>query len=105
MVSDAVTEIHNTNCETEVQSDIKLVTVDLGTIPQVEDVNIHELSSIDQPHQTEATPKAPVTYSSMSVPDLRQLLKEKYKQNPEKYPEIQKLKKAELIYALQNIPA
>ena len=105
LVSDAVTEIHNTNCETEVQSDIKLVTVDLGTIPQVEDVNIHELSSIDQPHQTEATPKAPVTYSSMSVPDLRQLLKEKYKQNPEKYPEIQKLKKAELIYALQNIPA
>jgi hypothetical protein len=104
LVSDAVTEIHNMNCETEVHSDIKLVTVDLGTIPQVEDVNIHELSSIDQPHQTEAIPKAPVTYSSMSVPDLRQLLKEKYKQNPEKHPEIQKLKKAELIYALQTTP-
>jgi hypothetical protein len=40
----------------------------------------------------------------MSVPELRQLLKEKYKQNPEKHPEIQKLKKAELIYALQNSP-
>ena len=37
-----------------------------------------------------------VSYSSMSVPELRQLLKEKYKNNPEKHPEIQKLKKAEL---------
>jgi hypothetical protein len=38
----------------------------------------------------------------MSVPELRHLLKEKYKNNPEKHPEIQKLKKVELIYALQN---
>lgn len=40
--------------------------------------------------------------SSMSVPELRHLLKEKYKNNPEKHPEIQKLKKVELIYALQT---
>jgi hypothetical protein len=38
----------------------------------------------------------------MSVPELRQLLKEKYKHQTEKHPEIQKLKKAELIYALQT---
>jgi hypothetical protein len=38
----------------------------------------------------------------MSVPDLKHLLKEKYKNQPEKHPEIQKLKKAELIYALQH---
>jgi hypothetical protein len=38
----------------------------------------------------------------MSVTELRHLLKEKYKQHPEKYAEIQKLKKAELVYALQN---
>jgi len=47
-------------------------------------------------------PAPPTSYSSMSVPELRQLLKEKYKNNPEKHPEIQKLKKAELVYALQT---
>ena len=48
-------------------------------------------------------PAAPApTLSSMSVPELRHLLKEKYKNNPEKHPEIQKLKKVELIYALQT---
>jgi len=44
----------------------------------------------------------PPSLSTMSVPELRHLLKEKYKNNPEKHPEIQKLKKVELIYALQN---
>jgi len=48
-------------------------------------------------------PAAPApSLSSMSVPELRHLLKEKYKNNPEKHPEIQKLKKVELIYALQT---
>jgi len=113
-VSAPDTEIHDSNFETESSiSDIKLVTVDLGAIQQVEELIVHELSSsIDQPVDTEVTTQtqtqtpststAPMTYSSMSVPELRQLLKEKYKQNPEKHPEIQKLKKAELIYALQN---
>jgi hypothetical protein len=41
--------------------------------------------------------------SSMSVPDLKHMLKEKYKNQPEKHAEIQKLKKAELIAALQQI--
>jgi hypothetical protein len=39
----------------------------------------------------------------MSVPDLKHMLKEKYKNQPEKHAEIQKLKKAELIAALQQI--
>jgi hypothetical protein len=80
----------------------------------IEEPNNGELSSIDDsaPHAIHPTPTPtstvahppppPATYSNMSVPELRQLLKEKYKQNPEKHPEIQKLKKAELIYALQN---
>jgi hypothetical protein len=81
----------------------------------IEEPNNDELSSIDESvppaihptptptsTSTVAHPPPPATYSSMSVPELRQLLKEKYKQNPEKHPEIQKLKKAELIYALQN---
>jgi len=41
--------------------------------------------------------------TSLSVSELRQLLKEKYKHHPEKHAEIQKLKKVELIYALQNL--
>jgi hypothetical protein len=94
--------VQDSICETESSiSDIKFVTVDLGAIQQVEELIVHELSPpIVQPTDT-PTP-APTTYSSMSVPELRQLLKEKYKQNPEKHPEIQKLKKAELIYALQT---
>ena len=43
-----------------------------------------------------------IPLTSMSVPDLKHLLKDKYKTNPEKHAEIQKLKKAELIYALQH---
>jgi hypothetical protein len=61
-----------------------------------------------------ATATAPVSTSttaphghtpltSLSVVELRQLLKEKYKHHPEKHTEIQKLKKVELIYALQNM--
>ena len=48
------------------------------------------------------TQAPPPSLSTMSVPELRHLLKEKYKNNPEKHPEIQKLKKVELIYALQT---
>jgi hypothetical protein len=53
----------------------------------------------DQPSTTAVHP---ISYSTMSVPELRTLLKDKYKKNPEKHTEIQKLKKAELIYALQQ---
>jgi hypothetical protein len=128
-VSDEISEIGDNSCETEIISSIKLVTVDLGVIQdplsantiksspdlsndvvssmlykKIEEPIVNELSTtIDELPQTQAS-AAPATYSSMSVSDLRQLLKEKYKHNPEKHPEIQKLKKAELIYALQNSP-
>jgi hypothetical protein len=109
-ISPPVMGVQDSICETESSiSDIKFVTVDLGAIQQVEELIVHELSPpIDQPTeavaqaQAQSQAPAPTTYSSMSVPELRQLLKEKYKQNPEKHPEIQKLKKAELIYALQT---
>jgi len=58
-----------------------------------------------EPASAAPAPAAPApapSLSSMSVPELRHLLKEKYKNNPEKHPEIQKLKKVELIYALQT---
>ena len=54
------------------------------------------------PTRPAPAPAPPPSLSTMSVPELRHLLKEKYKNNPEKHPEIQKLKKVELIYALQT---
>jgi hypothetical protein len=39
--------------------------------------------------------------TGLSVTELRVLLKEKYKHQPEKHAEIQKMKKVELIQALQ----
>jgi hypothetical protein len=44
-----------------------------------------------------------VPLSSMSVPDLKQLLKELCKNQPEKHAEIQRLKKSELIYAIKQL--
>jgi hypothetical protein len=70
-----------------------------------------QMTDIEAIETTVSPPPAPATapapapaqsLSTMSVPELRHLLKEKYKNNPEKHPEIQKLKKVELIYALQN---
>ena len=46
---------------------------------------------------------ASLPLSGMSVTELKLLLKEKCKNQPEKHAEIQKLKKAELIHALQQI--
>jgi hypothetical protein len=89
-------------------------------VPLFDDVNDTSLSMHQeiaflpvQPTTTMAldladTPTAPTTpahvsLSAMSVPDLKLLLKEKFKNQPEKHAEIQKLKKAELIYALQQL--
>lgn len=105
--------IQDPHSATTIKSTTELTNSDLSMIfKNIEEPNNTELSSIDesvppaiQPTSTVAhppLPPSPASYSSMSVPELRQLLKEKYKQNPEKHPEIQKLKKAELIYALQN---
>jgi hypothetical protein len=95
--------------------EIKLITVDLG-ITQESEIKC-PITVEEMPVETKAPPPAaeapaqalPSSVSSssipltnMSVPDLKHLLKEKYKNQPEKHPEIQKLKKAELIYALQH---
>ena len=104
-------------CENVSSPEIKLITVDLG-ITQESEIKF-PITVEEMPLETEAPPPAaqappsaeaqPSSVSSssipltnMSVPDLKQLLKEKYKNQPEKHPEIQKLKKAELIYALQH---
>jgi hypothetical protein len=126
-------------------AEIKLVTVDLGTIQEQDvkpstDKPLDVLSmlykkaqqtplpddvfdaidaidvidaSVESSQASVSTPEptAPVVtvgsgsvpLSGMSVTELKFLLKEKYKNNPEKHAEIQKLKKAELIHALQQI--
>lgn len=107
--------IQDPHSTTTIKSTTELTNSDLSMIfKNIEEPNNTELSSIDESVSTviASSPTvavavapplpSPATYSNMSVPELRQLLKEKYKQNPEKHPEIQKLKKAELIYALQN---
>ena len=71
--------------------------------PAVTEEPVQTTNQTPSPSFTEIVePPSPATYSGMSVTELRQLLKEKYKQNPEKHAEIQKLKKVELIYALQK---
>ena len=110
-------------------ADIKTITVDLGTIEEPEssisitndvlsmlykkaqqtplpedndlDENITKATTVHEPVEIPTPVHVPL--SAMSVPDLKQLLKEKCKNQPEKHPEIQKLKKAELIYAIQQL--
>lgn len=69
----------------------------------VTDVQPSDVADGPAPAPAAVAAAAPApSLSSMSVTELRHLLKEKYKNNPEKHPEIQKLKKVELIYALQT---
>jgi len=132
-----IVELNETHTHTP---EIKMVTVDLGTI-QEPDVNpssektfdvismlykkaqqtplpedaFDTIDTIDTAasveHSPAAAPAFPVVaggsamipLSGMSVTELKFLLKEKYKNHPDKHAEIQKLKKAELIHALQQI--
>lgn len=118
-------------CENVSSPEIKLITVDLGITQESEikfPITVEEMpveaaaeaeapapppapAEIDveaqAPHppaeaQPSSVSSSSIPLTNMSVPDLKQLLKEKYKNQPEKHPEIQKLKKAELIYALQH---
>ena len=133
--SNNISEVVDILCDDETTSDIKLITVDLGTSQESPSVKssperpVDVLSmlykktqeqsiTVETTIESEASPSDPlpvaepspepspattsISYTSMSVPELRQLLKEKYKQHPEKHAEIQKLKKAELVYALQT---
>ena len=110
-------------------TETKMVTVDLGTIQEPDIKSSTEnpfdvlsmlykkaqqtplpeddTDDIETPHLSVAATQdhnvpAVVTLTGMSVTELKLLLKEKYKNHPEKHAEIQKLKKAELINALQQ---
>jgi len=68
--------------------------------------NVSEPIEVPTPAPAPApAPSAPVhiPLSAMSVPDLKLLLKELCKHQPEKHAEIQKLKKSELIYAIKQL--
>lgn len=121
---------YETNVQT---ADIKTITVDLGTIQEPEqsslksndvlsmmykkaqetplpedhdsDEIISKAKNASEPVEVPAPAPAPVhvPLSAMSVPDLKQLLKELCKNQPEKHAEIQKLKKPELIYAIKQL--
>ena len=97
--------------EPEPEPEIKKITVDLGAIHDSsissEDQPIDILAMLyknDTPEEPEVVTPAmssathPPSMTGMSVTELRFLLKEKH---PEKHAEIQKMKKAELIQALQ----
>ena len=107
-------------------TEIKTVSVDLGSMqepssPLKENPAMDVISLLYKKEQEEALDKAsatavdvsPATHapastasvplSAMSVSELKNLLKEKCKNQPEKHAEIQRLKKAELIYAIQQL--
>jgi hypothetical protein len=113
---------------TEVSTtEIKTVSVDLGTMqePEIQSKEKHSLdvlsllykksqetstSVVEEPPSPAPVPStspspscAPIPLAAMSVNDLKALLKEKCKHQPEKHAEIQRLKKAELIYAIQQL--
>jgi hypothetical protein len=101
---------------TEEITEIKTVTVDLGvradaitgtdTIDVLSLLNKNDISNEEQdPHFTAPTAStaSSASFQSLSVIELRALLKEKYKeQQPEKITNLQKLKKPELIQLLQE---
>lgn len=106
--------------ELEKPSHIKLVTVDLGTSDEPIQVSQEKnaefqndvLSMLYKKAQnteivtetiTTTTTTPSVSLHHMSVQELRQMLKEKYKHQPEKYAENQKLKKGELIQLLSAL--
>jgi hypothetical protein len=119
-----VFESVNSVCAPAPAPEIKMITVDLGAIQEscstsTEDQPLDVLamlykkaSSDTQEELDVVTPAAteslsatssvhlssPMNLAGMSVTELRYLLKEKH---PEKHAEIQKMKKAELIQALQ----
>jgi hypothetical protein len=85
----------------------KTITVNLGTITSSEEQPLDVMDMLyKKATSEEANDAAPAplsaSFTGMSVTELRFLLKEKYKQQPEKHAEIQKMKKAELIQALQQ---
>ena len=97
-------------------SEIKTITVDLGTSPDTIDVlsllnknaKSNEEDEVEtDPHFTapisaSAASAASASFQGLSVIELRALLKEKYKDQHDKITNLQKLKKPELIQLLQE---
>ena len=107
-------------------SEIKTVTVDLGTSADTSSISTNtidvlsllnktaEEDDVDTDHHftvmVSASAPAPApspaaastSFSGLSVVELRALLKEKYKDQPDKVPNLQKLKKPELVQLLQE---
>ena len=109
-------------------SEIKTVTVDLGTSADTSSISTDtidvlsllnktaEEDDVDTDHHftvmVSASAPAPApapspaaastSFSGLSVVELRALLKEKYKDQPDKVPNLQKLKKPELVQLLQE---
>ena len=111
VIEELVSESVKSEPEPEPEPEIKKITVDLGAIQESsissEDQPIDILAMLyknDTPEEPEVVTPAmssathPPSMTGMSVTELRFLLKEKH---PEKHAEIQKMKKAELIQALQ----
>jgi hypothetical protein len=117
------TEIDPTEITEVSTTEIKTVSVDLGSIqepssPSKEKPSLDVLSLLYKKSQetspaivedassstsTSGSTSTSVPLSAMSVSELKNLLKEKCKNQPEKHAEIQRLKKAELIYAIQQL--
>jgi hypothetical protein len=87
------------------QDDSSTAVVDetMDTASAVLDVSPAADASASASASTSASASASVPLSAMSVSELKNLLKEKCKNQPEKHAEIQRLKKAELIYAIQQL--
>jgi hypothetical protein len=107
-------------------SEIKTVTVDLGTSADTSSISTDTIDvlsllnktaeehDVDTDHHftvmVSASAPAPApspasastSFSGLSVVELRALLKEKYKDQPDKVPNLQKLKKPELVQLLQE---
>lgn len=96
--NDVLSMLYKKAQETTSTSEVTVTDVQPSDAPDVPGAS-EPASAASAP--TPAPAPAPPSLSGMSVPELRHLLKEKYKNNPEKHSEIQKLKKVELIYALQ----
>jgi hypothetical protein len=86
--------------------DTKTITIDLGTSV---DTDEHQLASMTESYDASASSSvaassasSSVSFHGLSVIELRALLKEKYKGQPDKITNLQKLKKPELIQLLHE---
>jgi hypothetical protein len=118
IIDEASTEEPVAELPTET-TEIKTVTVDLGTSTDTSSISTDTIDVLsllnknaisNEEHDVELDPhftapisaSAAASFQGLSVIELRALLKEKYKGQPEKITNLQKLKKPELIQLLQE---